>query len=150
MSKIIHTSGKRKRSIARATLKKGTGLVRVNHVPIDIFQPTMARLKLREPLILSGNIAQEVNININVKGGGIMSQTDAARLALARALGETAPLLMIGMIAFIPDTPIAITDPSTALPAQIFMWADHPERAFIERTSAAILILLSSIWSLLT
>ncbi len=86
MSKIIHTSGKRKRSIARATLKKGTGLVRVNHVPIDIFQPTMARLKLREPLILSGNIAQEVNININVKGGGIMSQTDAARLALARAL----------------------------------------------------------------
>ena len=64
-------------------------------------------------------------------------------IALARALGETAPLLMIGMIAFIPDTPIAITDPATALPAQIYMWADHPERAFIERTSAAILILLS-------
>ena len=64
-------------------------------------------------------------------------------IALARALGETAPLLMIGMIAFIPDTPIAITDPATALPAQIFMWADHPERAFVERTSAAILILLS-------
>ena len=64
-------------------------------------------------------------------------------IALARALGETAPLLMIGMIAFIPDTPITITDPATALPAQIFMWADHPERAFVERTSAAILILLS-------
>ena len=64
-------------------------------------------------------------------------------IALARALGETAPLLMIGMIAFIPDTQIAITDPATALPAQIFMWADHPERAFAERTSAAILILLS-------
>jgi len=64
-------------------------------------------------------------------------------IALARALGETAPLLMIGMIAFIPDTPIAITDPATTLPAQIFMWADHPERAFVERTSAAILILLS-------
>ena len=62
---------------------------------------------------------------------------------LARALGETAPLLMIGMIAFIPDIPTSITDPSTALPAQIFMWADHPERAFVERTSAAILILLS-------
>jgi len=64
-------------------------------------------------------------------------------ISLARALGETAPLLMIGMIAFIPDTPTSILDPSTALPAQIFMWADHPERAFIERTSAAILILLS-------
>jgi len=64
-------------------------------------------------------------------------------ISLARALGETAPLLMIGMIAFIPDVPTSITDPSTALPAQIFMWADHPERAFIERTSAAILVLLS-------
>jgi phosphate transport system permease protein len=64
-------------------------------------------------------------------------------IALARALGETAPLLMIGMIAFIPDTPVAITDPATALPAQIFMWADQPERGFVERTSAAILILLS-------
>ena len=64
-------------------------------------------------------------------------------ISLARALGETAPLLMIGMIAFIPDVPASITDPATALPAQIFMWADQPERAFIERTSAAILILLS-------
>ena len=64
-------------------------------------------------------------------------------ISLARALGETAPLLMIGMIAFIPDVPTSITEPSTALPAQIFMWADHPERAFVERTSAAILVLLS-------
>lgn len=64
-------------------------------------------------------------------------------ISLARALGETAPLLMIGMIAFIPDLPTSILDPATALPAQIFMWADHPERAFMERTSAAILILLS-------
>ena len=63
-------------------------------------------------------------------------------ISLARALGETAPLLMIGMIAFIPDMPTSITDPATALPAQIFMWADHPERAFVERTSAAIMILL--------
>ena len=63
-------------------------------------------------------------------------------IGLAQALGETAPLLMIGMVAFIPDTPIYMTDPATALPVQIFMWADHPERAFVERTSAAIIILL--------
>ena len=63
-------------------------------------------------------------------------------IGLAQALGETAPLLMIGMVAFIPDTPTHIMDPSTALPVQIFMWADHPERAFVERTSAAIIILL--------
>ena len=64
-------------------------------------------------------------------------------ISLERALGETAPLLMIGMIAFITDMPTSIMDPATALPAQIFMWADHPERAFVERTSAAIMILLS-------
>ena len=63
-------------------------------------------------------------------------------IGLAQALGETAPLLMIGMVAFIPDTPIYMTDPATALPVQIFMWADQPERAFVERTSAAIIILL--------
>ncbi len=86
MIKIINTSGKRKRSIARATLKQGTGLIKINHQPIDIYQPKMARLKLREPLILAENVANEVNININVKGGGVISQTEAARLALSRAL----------------------------------------------------------------
>ena len=63
-------------------------------------------------------------------------------IGMARALGETAPLLMIGMVAFIVDIPGSVTDPSTALPVQIFLWADSPERAFVERTSAAILVLL--------
>ena len=62
---------------------------------------------------------------------------------MARALGETAPLLMIGMVAFIVDIPGGFTDPATALPVQIFLWADSPERAFVERTSAAILALLA-------
>lgn len=63
-------------------------------------------------------------------------------IGMARALGETAPLLMIGMVAFIVDIPRALTDPSTALPVQIYLWADSPERAFTERTSAATLVLL--------
>ena len=63
-------------------------------------------------------------------------------IGMARALGETAPLLMIGMIAFIVDVPARLTDPGTVLPVQIFLWADSPERAFQERTSAAILVLL--------
>lgn len=63
-------------------------------------------------------------------------------IGMAQALGETAPLLMIGMVAFIVDVPSGITDPATALPVQIFLWADSPERAFVEKTSAAILILL--------
>jgi phosphate transport system permease protein len=64
-------------------------------------------------------------------------------IGMARALGETAPLLMIGMVAFIVDIPGGITDPATALPVQIYLWADSPERAFTERTSAATLVLLA-------
>lgn len=63
-------------------------------------------------------------------------------IGLSRALGETAPLLMIGMVAFIVDVPERFTDPSSALPVQIYLWADSPERAFAERTAAAIVILL--------
>ncbi len=64
-------------------------------------------------------------------------------IGMAQALGETAPLLMIGMVAFIADVPQGITSPATVLPVQVFLWADAPERAFVERTSAAIMVLLS-------
>ena len=63
-------------------------------------------------------------------------------IGMAQALGETAPLLMIGMVAFIVDLPTSPTDPSTVLPVQIYIWADSPERAFVERTSAGIMVLL--------
>ncbi len=65
-----------------------------------------------------------------------------AIIGMARALGETAPLLMIGMVAFIVDVPRGPLDPATALPVQIYLWADSPERAFAERTTAAIMVLL--------
>ena len=64
-------------------------------------------------------------------------------IGLAQALGETAPLLMIGMVAFIVDVPQGITDSATVLPVQVFLWADSPERAFTEKTSAAIMVLLA-------
>ncbi len=64
-------------------------------------------------------------------------------IGMAQALGETAPLLMIGMVAFIVDIPGAVTDPATVLPVQIFMWADFPERMFVQKTSAAIIVLLA-------
>jgi len=63
-------------------------------------------------------------------------------IGMAQALGETAPLLMIGMVAFIVDVPSGVTDAATALPVQIFLWSDSPERAFLEKTSAAIMVLL--------
>jgi len=64
-------------------------------------------------------------------------------IGMARALGETAPLLMIGMVAFIVDIPAGIFDKATVLPVQIYLWADSPERGFVERTSAAIIVLLA-------
>ena len=64
-------------------------------------------------------------------------------IGMAQALGETAPLLMIGMVAFIVDVPHGALDPATVLPVQIYLWADSPERAFVERTSAAICVLLA-------
>ena len=76
---------------------------------------------------------------------GIMT---GAIIGLARALGESAPLLMIGMVAFIVDVPGGITDPSTVLPVQIYLWADSPERAFIEKTSAGIMVLLAFLISM--
>jgi phosphate transport system permease protein len=66
-----------------------------------------------------------------------------AIIGMARALGESAPLLMIGMVAFIADIPASFTDPATVLPVQVFLWADSPERAFLERTSGAIIVLLA-------
>lgn len=84
--KIINTSGKRKRAIARATLRPGKGKIRINKTLLDSYTPKLARLKLREPLLLAGNIINTVDIDINVFGGGVIGQAEASRLAVARAL----------------------------------------------------------------
>jgi len=83
---VLHVSGKRKRSIARATIRQGKGIVRVNNLLLDFYEPKLARLKIREPLLLAGEIANKVDIDINVRGGGYMSQAEAARLVVANAL----------------------------------------------------------------
>ncbi|MBR9690595.1 30S ribosomal protein S9 [Candidatus Woesearchaeota archaeon] len=85
--KTIHTSGKRKTAIARATLTPGTGIVRINSVNLENFQPSFARQKISEPFMLMGGVGN-VDINIRVFGGGTTSQAEAARLAAARALVE--------------------------------------------------------------
>lgn len=86
--KTIVTSGKRKRAIARATIKPGKGRIRINKVLLDFYEPRMYRLRLREPIILAGDIINSVDIDVNVIGGGIASQSEASRLAIARALVE--------------------------------------------------------------
>ncbi len=84
--KIVHFSGRRKQAVARATLREGHGALTVNCVPIDIYEPKLSRLKLREPLILAGDTFNKVDVAIRVHGGGQVSQSEAARLALSRAL----------------------------------------------------------------
>ena len=88
--KNIHSSGKRKTAIARATLKPGNGSVRINSVLIDFVHPNMSRLKLREPLILAGEVANKVDIDVRVIGGGVTSQAEASRIAIAKALVDYA------------------------------------------------------------
>ncbi|MBU4352001.1 MAG: 30S ribosomal protein S9 [Nanoarchaeota archaeon] len=86
--KIIHTSGTRKQSRARATLKVGTGIIRINKQLLESLQPKLARMKIMEPLLLAGDIVKKINIDITTLGGGWSSQADAVRLALARGLVE--------------------------------------------------------------
>ena len=86
--KVVHTSGKRKTAVARATVKVGKGRVRVNSEPIEIMQPALSRRKAMEPLIIAAamNRLSKVDINILTHGGGVMGQTDAIRTAIARGL----------------------------------------------------------------
>lgn len=91
--KTINVHGKRKRAVARAALKPGKGNLKVNNIEIDVYEPRIYGLKIREPLLLAGEIARQVDIEVIVVGGGVSSQADAARLAIAKALVEYSPKL---------------------------------------------------------
>ena len=91
--KTINASGKRKRAIARATVKSGTGRVTINNLSVEEFGTPLARERVREPLILAGKITEKIDIAINTNGGGITGQADAIRLAIGRALVEHTPAL---------------------------------------------------------
>jgi small subunit ribosomal protein S9 len=83
---VIQTSGKRKTAIARASIKKGKGRIRINKTPIEILEPETSKMKIQEPLILAGDLADIVDIDVKVQGGGVMGQAEAARTAIGRAL----------------------------------------------------------------
>jgi small subunit ribosomal protein S9 len=85
---IIQTIGKRKKAIARAVAKTGEGIVLVNKKSLEIFEPEMLKLMIKEPLILAGEIGKNLDIDVNVRGGGVFGQASAARQAIARALVE--------------------------------------------------------------
>lgn len=109
--KIVNTSGKRKTAVARATVKKGKGLIRVNKKPVELYEPEIARWKILESLDLADKHLEKVNIDVNVSGGGFMSQANAVRTAMARGLVEyTAdPSLRLAYLEF--DRSLLVNDP---------------------------------------
>lgn len=84
--KVVVSSGKRKSAVARANVRKGRGLVRINRVPLELYEPYLARVKIMEPLTLAGSRGSKVDIDVNVQGGGVMGQASAARTAIAKGL----------------------------------------------------------------
>ena len=88
VKKVVNTSGKRKTAIARATVKKGIGRVRINRKPVELYEPEIARWKVSEPLKIAEKHSSKVDIDVAVSGGGFMSQANAVRTAIAKGLVE--------------------------------------------------------------
>ena len=86
--KVVNTSGKRKTAVARATVQKGTGLVKINKKPVELYEPEIARWKIIEPIRLAGEQMSKIDIDVKVNGGGIMSQASAIRTAIATGILE--------------------------------------------------------------
>jgi small subunit ribosomal protein S9 len=83
---LVLESGKRKTAIARAVVRPGKGRVRINKIPLEVFTPEVAQRKIQEPLLLLEEQVNDVDIDVNVRGGGFMGQAEAARMAIARGL----------------------------------------------------------------
>jgi len=108
--KIANTTGKRKTSIAKATVVKGAGRVRINNLPIEFYEPAVARWKIMEPLKLAEHHVNTVDIDVNVSGGGFMSQANAIRTAIAKGLVEYTgdPALRLSFLGY--DRDLLVSD----------------------------------------
>lgn len=116
MADIVNTSGKRKMAVARASVRDGTGKVRVNRVPVDIMTPELARLKAMEPLMLVPEQAAKVDIDVNVSGGGVMGQAEAVRTAIAKGLVEFFKDEEMERSFKLLDRTLVVSDPRRKLP----------------------------------
>jgi small subunit ribosomal protein S9 len=86
--KLINTSGKKKTATARAALKDGAGRVRINKVPLEIYEPRLARLKIMDSVLIAGGLVKGIDIDVTVRGGGTVGQADAIRTAIAKGIVE--------------------------------------------------------------
>lgn len=88
VKKVVNTSGKRKTAVARATVQKGKGLVRINKIPVELYEPEIARWKIMEPINIADKHMDKLNVDVSVSGGGFMSQASAVRTSIAKGLLE--------------------------------------------------------------
>lgn len=85
--KVLVVSGKRKTATARAVARPGSGKIRINRTPLEIFEPEISREKIKEPLLHAGeDVSKQLDVDVTVSGGGYMGQAEAARMAIANAL----------------------------------------------------------------
>ena len=110
----VLTTGKRKRSIARAVTKPGKGLVKINSIPLNVYPYEMIKLRMMEPLIIAGDHAKGFDISVNVQGGGQWGQADAVRQAIAKGLIEYLPDLKRAFISY--DRNLVVYDPRRTEP----------------------------------
>ena len=116
MAEVVNTSGKRKEAVARCVVSAGSGKVRINNVPIDIFTPELARLKIMEPMALAGDKASKVDVSVNVAGGGFMGQAEASRTAIAKGLVDFLKDDELEKLFKEYDRSLLISDPPRKLP----------------------------------
>ena len=110
---VVFATGKRKTSVARAAVKKGSGTLKVNYVPIELVPNRIARMKMMEPLIIAEDLAKSYDIVVDVKGGGIMGQAEAVRQAVAKGLADMeGPELRKKFLAY--DRNLLVYDPRRA------------------------------------
>ena len=114
--KVVVASGKRKSAVARATVRKGRGIVRVNNMPIDIFEPHLARVMIMEPLILAGDRSTKVDVEVNVQGGGVIGQAGASRTAIAKGLVQFLEDDELQALYTKYDRSLLVSDPRRKLP----------------------------------
>ncbi len=116
MAEHVNTSGKRKEAVARAVVKEGSGQVRINNTPLEIYAPELARLKIQEALNLVGERASKVDVSVNVQGGGFMGQAEASRTAIAKGLVEFFNDAELEKQLKTYDRSLLISDPRRKLP----------------------------------
>lgn len=114
--KVIVASGKRKSAVARASVRKGKGLVRINNVPVEMHEPHLARVMIMEPLTLAGDKSTKVDIDVNVQGGGVMGQAMASRTALAKGLVQFLEDDELEKMYVHYDRSLLVSDPRRKLP----------------------------------